>query len=74
MTEFQTGLPSVRHIQGYIKESEAVDIKLLTGDVLRGKIRWLDVNCLCLITSGERSLLVWLHAIAYMKPQEESSS
>jgi host factor-I protein len=71
MTEFQTGLPSVRHIQGYIKAGEAVEIKLLTGDTLMGTIRWLDVNCLCLIATDERSLLVWLHAIAYMKPQEQ---
>ncbi|WP_375340839.1 hypothetical protein [Okeania sp. SIO2C9] len=32
-----------------------------------GKLRWLDPNCLCLLTSDQQSITIWCHAIAYLK-------
>lgn len=69
MAELETGLPSVRQIQGFIKEGQEVEIKLLTQDVLTGQLRWQDTNCLCLNNSEGLPVIVWRHAIAYIKPQ-----
>ncbi|NEP58260.1 MAG: RNA-binding protein hfq [Symploca sp. SIO2G7] len=68
MTELQTGLPSVRQIQSLIREGQEVELKLLTGDLLNGKLRWQDQHCLCLSTKEEQQIIVWLQAIAYVKP------
>ena len=67
MTELQTGLPSVRQIQNFIKEGQEVELKLLTGDLLNGKLRWQDQNCICLSTPEEQQIIIWLQAIAYIK-------
>jgi host factor-I protein len=50
MAEFETGLPSVRQIQGFIKEGEEVELKLVTQDLLSGQLRWQDPNCLSVST------------------------
>lgn len=70
MIQFDTGLPSVRQIQGFIKEGQEVEIKLLTQDTLIGQLRWQDSDCLCLVTHDGLPLIIWRQAIAYMKPQE----
>jgi host factor-I protein len=68
MAELETGLPSVRQIQGFIKEGEQVELKLVTQDLMSGQLRWQDPNCLCLITQ-DGPTIIWRHAIAYIKPQ-----
>jgi host factor-I protein len=68
MSEFETGLPSVRLIQSYIKDKEQVEIKLLTGDLLAGRIFWQDHSCICLLDPSETQILIWRPAIAYVKP------
>jgi host factor-I protein len=69
MAELETGLPSVRQIQGFIKEGQEVEIKLLTQDLLVGQLRWQDAHCFCLNTLEGTPVIVWRHAIAYIKPQ-----
>jgi host factor-I protein len=32
MTQFDTGLPSVRLVQGYVKDRQEVEVKLVTDD------------------------------------------
>jgi host factor-I protein len=72
MAELETGLPSVRQIQSLIKQGQEVEIKLLTQDLLIGQLRWQDPNCVCLIAQDGLPMIIWRHAIAYIKPQEES--
>lgn len=69
MAEFETGQPGVRQIQTYIKDQQPVEVKLLTGDVMVGKVRWQDANCLYLydVEPEAVSMIVWRHAIAYVK-------
>jgi host factor-I protein len=67
MSDFNTGLPSIRQIQGYIKDRQEVELKLSTDDLLIGKILWQDANCMCLLDHYEQSTLVWLHSIVYLK-------
>ncbi|HEY9740371.1 MAG TPA: RNA-binding protein hfq [Coleofasciculaceae cyanobacterium] len=69
MAEFETGLPSVRQVQVFIKEGQQVELKLLTQDLLTGQLTWQDQNCVCLITQDEQPMVIWRHAIAYIKPQ-----
>ncbi|MBE9129372.1 MULTISPECIES: Hfq-related RNA-binding protein [unclassified Coleofasciculus] len=69
MTEFQTGTPSVRQIQGFIKEATEVELKLITNDLLIGRIRWQDQDCLCFLDEADQPIIIWHHAIAYIKPK-----
>ena len=69
MAELETGLPSVRQIQGFIKQGQEVELKLITQDLLSGYIRWQDQHCLCLNTQDGVPTIIWRHAIAYIKPQ-----
>lgn len=67
-SEFDTALPSIVQVQTLIKQAIIVDLKLLTGDLLIGKIGWQDQNCLCIINENNQPTTVWRHAIAYLKP------
>jgi host factor-I protein len=69
MAELETGLPSVRQIQGFIKQGQEVELKLLTQDLLIGYVRWQDSNCIGLSTQDGQPMVIWRHAIAYIKPQ-----
>jgi host factor-I protein len=68
-TELETGLPSTRQIQTLIREEKEVEIKLLTNDLLTGKIRWQDTTCLCLVDHYDQPTMIWLQSIAFMKPK-----
>ncbi len=61
-----TSLPSIRRIHSIIRDKNEVEIKLLTGDQLRGKISWIDDQCICLDTAGHK-VVIWQHAIAFIK-------
>jgi host factor-I protein len=67
--ELETGLPSVRQIQNLIREGTEIELKLVTGDLLAGKVRWQDQNCLCLIDQYDQPTIVWRQAIVYLKPK-----
>lgn len=66
-SEFDTALPSIRQVQTLIKEAAIVELKLVTGDLLIGKIRWQDQYCLCLLDQNEQPITVWRQAIAYLR-------
>lgn len=67
MTVFNTGLPSIRLIQSLIKNQTPVEIVLLNNKTFEGVIRWQDDNCLAIFTVNQEKVLVWTHAIAYMR-------
>lgn len=67
MAEFETGLPSVRQVQTLIVEKKEVEVKLLTNDLLVGKIRWQDAECICLVDQSEQPLIIWRQALVYLK-------
>ncbi|MEY2984634.1 MAG: hypothetical protein RLZZ568_1251 [Cyanobacteriota bacterium] len=69
MDDFDSGLPSVRQVQLLIKNQTPVEIKLTTGDALRGKIRWHDPHCLGLTDVSDRTVIIRTQAIAYIFPQ-----
>lgn len=68
-SELETGLPSVRQLQTLIRDTKEVEIKLMTGDLLAGKVRWQDQHCICLLDHYDQPTIVWRHAIAYLKPK-----
>jgi host factor-I protein len=67
--ELETGLPSVRQIQNLIREETEVELKLVTGDLLAGKVRWQDTDCLAMVDQYDQSTIVWRQAIVYLKPR-----
>lgn len=68
-SEFDTALPSIRQVQTLIKEAIIVELKVVTGDLLTGKIGWQDQNCLCLLDENNQPITVWRQAIVYLKPK-----
>ncbi|MDJ0509124.1 MAG: RNA-binding protein hfq [Crocosphaera sp.] len=68
MTEFDTGLPSIRQIQKYIKDKQKIVIQLNTAETITGQILWQDPQCLCLSDKSGQSLLIWRQALVYIKP------
>jgi len=69
MSEFNTGLPSVRFLQTSIKNKKEVEVKLLTNDVIVGKIVWQDPDCLYIVDQFNQPNLVWRQALVYLKPK-----
>lgn len=64
---FDTNLPSVRQVQSVIKAQKRVELKLLTGEVLSGVLRWQDQNCIAIVDDSNQQTLVWRQSIAYLK-------
>ncbi len=67
ITEFDTSLPSIRQVQNLIKQTTKAELKLLTGDVLAGRVLWQDSYCICIADENSQQTIVWKQAIAYMK-------
>ncbi len=68
-TEMEMGLPSVRQLQSLLREGKEVELKLVTGDLLSGKIRWQDTHCISLTDQYDQDTIVWRQAIVYLKPR-----
>ncbi|MBN3895578.1 MAG: RNA-binding protein hfq [Nostoc sp.] len=69
LTEFDTTLPSIRQVQNLIKQTTPVELKLLTQDVLIGRVLWQDPQCICIADENSQQTTVWKQAIAYIKPK-----
>jgi len=67
MTEFDTTLPSIRQVQTLITDAKEVELKLLTDDLLVGRILWQDHDCICLVDQYDQKTLIWRQAIVYLK-------
>jgi host factor-I protein len=67
--ELDTGLPSVRQVQTAIKDGKEIELKLLTGDLVTGKVKWQDPYCICVMDHYEQPTIVWRHSIAFLKPK-----
>lgn len=67
MTTFDTGFPSIRQIQSFVKNKTPLEIGLITNKTLEGVIQWQDENCISLITGSKEKILIWVHAIAYIR-------
>mgnify|MGYP001794373022 CR=1 FL=1 len=70
LTEFDTSLPSIKQIQNLIKDKTSVELKLITGDVIAGKVLWQDLQCFCLMGEDNQKTTVWKQAIAFLKVGE----
>jgi host factor-I protein len=69
-TELEISLPSVRQVQNLIKDGNEVEMKLITGDLITGKIRWQDPHCICLLDHYDQPTVIWRSAIVFMKPKQ----
>lgn len=68
-TELDTGLPSTRQIQTIIREETEIEMKLVTGDLLSGKVRWQDPHCICILDHYNQPTIVWRQSIVFVKPK-----
>lgn len=66
--QFDTSLPSTRQVQNCIKDKVIVEFKLMTGDLITGRVFWQDHNCICVFNGNNEQITVWRQAIAYIKP------
>ena len=67
LTEFDTSLPSIKQVQRLIQENTQIELKLITGDVIAGKLLWQDLQCFCIMAEDNQKTTVWKQAIAYLK-------
>ncbi len=67
--DLETGLPSVRLIQTLIREEQEVELKLATDDLIVGKLKWQDSNCLCVVDHYDQQTVVWRQSIVFLKPK-----
>jgi host factor-I protein len=67
--DLQTGMPSFRQLQTLIQSGSEVELKLMTNDLLVGKVRWQDDVCICLMDHYDQQTIVWKQAIAFLKPK-----
>lgn len=66
-SDFDVASPSIKQVQMLIKEAKAVEVKLLSGDLLSGRLLWQDQTCVCLVDISEQSITIWRQAIAFIK-------
>lgn len=64
-----TGLPGVRWIQRAIRDQTPVQIKLVSQELVTGKVRWQDPECVCLMDPEGQEWLLWRQGILYVRPQ-----
>lgn len=69
MLELDTSLPSIRTIQSLIKDKKEVEMKLVTDDLLVGRIFWQDTECVSLIDREDKKIMIWRQAIVFIKPK-----
>ena len=69
MPEFDINLPSVRQVQNLIKDKKEVELKLVTNDLLVGKVFWQDKDCISMLDPQDQQFIIWRHAIVYIKPK-----
>ncbi|PSN10163.1 RNA-binding protein hfq [filamentous cyanobacterium CCT1] len=65
--EFAAGLPSVRQVQNVIRDKASVEVKLITGDVISGRVLWQDPQCICIETDDQGKHQIWKQAIGFLK-------
>ncbi|MBW4551161.1 MAG: RNA-binding protein hfq [Aphanocapsa sp. GSE-SYN-MK-11-07L] len=68
-TELNITLPSVRQVQTLIKDNTEVEVKLSTNDLLVGKLRWQDEQCICLVDHYDQPTVIWKQAVVFVKPK-----
>ncbi|HAC63975.1 MAG TPA: RNA-binding protein hfq [Cyanothece sp. UBA12306] len=69
MDEFNTGLPSTRLVQTWIKDKQKVEVKLSTDQIVEGTIMWQDVQSVYITDDSGQSTLIWRQALVYLKPK-----
>jgi host factor-I protein len=65
--EFATGFPSVRQIQTLIRDKTTVEIKLITGDTISGRVLWQDPHCISLEVGNQGKYQIWKQSIGFLK-------
>ncbi len=68
--ELNITTPSIRKLHNLIRENTQVQLKLRTGELVKGRICWIDPECLCLEKSAEgdqEQMIIWFKAITFVQ-------
>jgi host factor-I protein len=66
--ELNVTTPSIRKLHSLIRGNAQVQLKLRTGELVKGRICWIDPECLCLEKSEENEqMIVWFKAITFVQ-------
>ncbi len=68
-TQLETNLPSIRLFQTLIRDKQEVELKLVTDDLLVGKILWQDVYYFCLVDQYDQQTIILRESVVYIKPK-----
>ena len=69
MSEFDTALPGVVQVQTFIKNKQEVELKLVTDDLVVGKIIWQDTDSICVVDHYNQQTIIWRQALVFLKPK-----
>ena len=67
--ELDTSIPSTRQLQTLVQDKQEVEIKLITNDLVVGKINWQDPHCICVLDHYDQPTIIWRQAIVFIKPK-----
>jgi len=67
--ELDTAVPSTRQLQKLVQDKQEVEIKLITNDLVVGKISWQDPYCVCVLDHYDQPTIIWRQAIVFVKPK-----
>ncbi len=67
MSEFNTGLPSIRLIQSAIKDNKTIEIKVVNSEVFSGTVNWQDSDWISLTDNNNQHVVISRHHVIYFK-------
>ena len=60
-----------KELEFYKTSNVALVFNLVTGGVVKGRIKWIDKDSIGIILDGDHSIILYKHAIAFI--QEKAS-
>lgn len=67
MSEFNINLPSVRLLQEHLRTKQVLEVKMMNGDLITGKLLWQDPNGFFFETNEGSKVFLWLHGVASIR-------
>ena len=56
-----------KKLEEYASNNIALIFNLITGGIVKGRIKWVDKNSIGIILDGDHSIILYKHAIAFIQ-------
>ena len=56
-----------KKLEEYASDNVALIFNLITGGIVKGRIKWVDENSIGIILDGDHSIILYKHAIAFIQ-------